>query len=138
MLGRSLEDEGGQIIDDRRVRSIDEIGTRPNPQRDYRLHRPRIALASGLPSNWSMSSDKRFVYVLKNADHNPDFYVGLTSNVKARLLDHNAGHYPHTAARRPWQLHIVMEFSDQPTAVRFERYLKSGSGRSFAKRHVEQ
>jgi putative endonuclease len=85
-----------------------------------------------------MSSDKRFVYVLKNADQNPDFYVGLTSDVKARLADHNAGRCPHTASRQPWQLHIVMEFSDQRTAVCFERYLKSGSGRSFAKRHFEQ
>lgn len=26
---------------------------------------------------------------------------------------------------------------DEPTALRFERYLKSGSGRAFAKRHFE-
>jgi putative endonuclease len=133
-----LEDDGGQIIDNRRVRSIDETGTGPNSRRDSRLFRPRIAPASGLPSNWPMSSDKRFVYLLKNADQNPDFYVGLTSDVKARLADHNAGRCPHTASRQPWQLHIVMEFSDQRTAVCFERYLKSGSGRSFAKRHFEQ
>ena len=29
--------------------------------------------------------DKRFVYVLKNADLAPQFYVGLTSNVGAQL-----------------------------------------------------
>jgi len=28
-----------------------------------------------------------------------------------------------------------MEFADGSTAARFERYLKSGSGRAFAKRH---
>jgi hypothetical protein len=28
-----------------------------------------------------------------------------------------------------------MEFADHRTAFRFERYLKSGSGRAFAKRH---
>jgi hypothetical protein len=27
--------------------------------------------------------------------------------------------------------------ADEPTALRFERYLKSGSGRAFAKRHFE-
>ena len=84
-----------------------------------------------------MLGDKRFVYVLKNADKNPHFYVGLTSDVTARLADHNAGHCPHTASRRPWQRHVVIEFSDQRTAVRFERYLKSGSGRTVAKRHFE-
>lgn len=85
-----------------------------------------------------MAGDKRFVYVLKSADSSPHFYVGLTSDVKARLSDHNAGGCPHTASRRPWQLHVVIEFSDQYTAARFERYLKSGSGRAFARRHFER
>jgi predicted GIY-YIG superfamily endonuclease len=80
-----------------------------------------------------MAGDKRFVYVLRNSDHNPKFYVGLTSEVKARLADPNAGHSSHTASRRPWQLHVVIEFSDEARALRFERYLKSGSGRAFAK-----
>jgi len=30
---------------------------------------------------------------------------------------------------------VQIEFCDEPTARRFERYLKSGSGRAFAKRH---
>ena len=84
-----------------------------------------------------MAGDKRFVYVLKNADESPAFYVGITSDVKARLADHNAGRCPHTASRRIWHLHVVIEFSDQMRAIRFERYLKSGSGRAFAKRHFE-
>jgi putative endonuclease len=85
-----------------------------------------------------MAGDKRFVYVLKNPQGIPDFYVGLSSDVKARLADHKAGHCPHTASRRTWQLHVVIEFSDEKRAISFERYLKSGSGRAFAKRHFEQ
>jgi putative endonuclease len=81
--------------------------------------------------------EKRFVYVLKNADPAPQFYVGLTSNVGARVSDHNDGRCPHTAMRRPWTLHVTIEFADEETAFRFERYLKSGSGRAFAKRHFE-
>jgi putative endonuclease len=84
-----------------------------------------------------MAGDKRFVYVLKNADQNPHFYVGLTSNVGERLADHNMGRCSHTASRRPWHLHVVLEFSDEKRAIRFERYLKSGSGRAFAQRHFE-
>ena len=85
-----------------------------------------------------MVGDKRFVYVLRNANPNPRFYVGLTSDVRRRMEDHNAGRCPHTARYRPWQLHVVIEFPDEPRAVRFERYLKSGSGRAFARRHFEQ
>jgi predicted GIY-YIG superfamily endonuclease len=80
---------------------------------------------------------KRFVYVLRSSDQDPKFYVGLSSDVDARLTDHNMGRCPHTASRRQWHLHVVLEFSDERRAVRFERYLKSGSGRAFAKRHFE-
>lgn len=63
------------------------------------------------------------------------FYIGLTSDVPARLADHNAGRCPHTARCRPWQLHVTSELPDEQRAVDLERYLKSGSGRAFAKRH---
>jgi len=85
-----------------------------------------------------MAGDKRFVYVLKNSEPEPRYYVGLTSNARQRLADHNDGHCPHTAKSRPWKHHVVIEFSDEQRAVRFERYLKSGSGRAFAKRHFEE
>jgi putative endonuclease len=85
-----------------------------------------------------MGGDKRFVYVLSSVNKPDHYYVGLTSDMDARLADHNAGRCPHTAARRPWQRHVLIEFSDEKRAVRFERYLKSGSGRAFAKRHFEQ
>lgn len=84
-----------------------------------------------------MPEDKRFVYVLRNTEQKPKFYVGLSSDVDARLADHNMGRCPHTASRRPWQLHVILEFPDEKRALRFERYLKSGSGRAFAKRHFE-
>ena len=83
----------------------------------------------------SVAGDRRFVYVLKSADGDPHFYIGLTSDVRARLSDHNAGRCPHTARYRPWQLHATIELPDEERAVAFERYLKSGSGRAFAKRH---
>jgi predicted GIY-YIG superfamily endonuclease len=85
----------------------------------------------------AMSASKNFVYVLKNADEDPHFYVGVTHDVADRLATHNAGGCPHTAKHRPWRLHVVIEFPDEQRALRFERYLKSGSGRAFAKRHFE-
>jgi putative endonuclease len=96
------------------------------------------AQASELPAAAFMAEDKRFVYVLRNANEDPHYYVGLTSDVDARLTDHNTGRCPHTAIRRPWQRHVVIEFPDEHRAIRFERYLKSGSGRAFAKRHFER
>ena len=80
---------------------------------------------------------KRFVYVLRNSDAPRRYYVGNTSDVEARVRGHNDGQCPHTAKYRPWTLHVAIEFSTAAVAVRFERFLKSGSGRAFAKRHFE-
>ena len=80
---------------------------------------------------------KRFVYVLKTEESPPRFYVGVTSDVVHRLDWHNQGHCIHTAKHRPWRLHVVLEFCDEVHATRFEQYLKSGSGRAFAKRHFD-
>jgi hypothetical protein len=38
----------------------------------------------------------------------------------------------------PWELVVAIEFAEERRAVAFENYLKSGSGRAFAKRHFEQ
>ena len=79
---------------------------------------------------------KRIVYVLKSASDPRRYYTGLTSNVSARLDAHNAGQCSHTASGRPWIIDVVVEFTDERRAVTFERYLKSGSGVSFAMRHL--
>jgi putative endonuclease len=60
--------------------------------------------------------------------------VGSTSNPDGRLYQHNAGESIHTARFRPWQLVLSIEFQDHQEAA-FERYLKSGSGHAFARRH---
>jgi putative endonuclease len=62
-------------------------------------------------------------------------YVGRASNVDDRLDWHNAGPSGYTVHHRPWSVVVIVEFPDEGAAVRFERYLKSGSGRAFAKRH---
>jgi len=78
---------------------------------------------------------KRFVYVLRS-DRDPNrHYVGITSDVAARLEWHNHGPCGHTVRHRPWSLVVVMEFPTEREAVPIEKYLKSGSGRAFAKRH---
>ena len=80
---------------------------------------------------------KRFVYVLKS-DASNRYYTGLTSDVSARLSAHNCGRCPHTVKGRPWRLDVVIEFADETRAVRFEKYLKSGSGAAFANRHLRK
>ena len=77
-----------------------------------------------------------FVYILTNAETPPRYYTGHTSDVARRQAEHNAGSCIHTAKYRPWTIDVVIEFPEERRAVAFERYLKSGSGVTFAQRHL--
>ena len=80
-------------------------------------------------------TSKRTVYVLRSLG-NPDWhYVGITSDLERRLYWHNHGASGQRPRGRPWFVSVSLTFADEATALRFERYLKSGSGRAFAKRH---
>jgi putative endonuclease len=81
------------------------------------------------------TADQLFLYVLTSTVQANRYYTGLTSDVDARLAAHNAGLSKHTATGRPWTLVTRIEFSDSARAEAFERYLKSGSGRAFARRY---
>ena len=42
---------------------------------------------------------------------------------------------PHTAKFRPWKVETYIAFESLDKAQAFERYLKTGSGHEFARRH---
>ena len=82
-----------------------------------------------------VASPLRIVYILKNSDNPPQFYTGVTADLYKRLEAHNAGRCSHTAKHRPWAVDVVVKFADEARALKFEKYLKSGSGVEFARRH---
>ena len=77
-----------------------------------------------------------YVYILVSAADSARHYVGATGNLKQRLAAHNAGNVPHTAKFKPWILNTYVGFQDKDRAFAFEKYLKSHSGRAFAKKRL--
>ena len=77
----------------------------------------------------------RYVYLLRSKSRLTQTYVGQTSNLEQRLVDHDAGRSPHTSKFAPWELVVFVGFPRPAGADRFEAYLKTGSGRAFAKKH---
>lgn len=71
------------------------------------------------------------VYILHSltGEH---FYTGADDSV-TRLSKHNSGGVTHTSKFRPRRIKTYVAFSGEALAVAFEKYLKSGSGRNFAK-----
>jgi predicted GIY-YIG superfamily endonuclease len=82
-----------------------------------------------------LNAPRRFVYILRSIENPERRYIGVSSNVAARLNGHNAGQDPSTAQRKPWFVDVCVELRSEQMALRFEKYLKSGSGHAFAKRH---
>ena len=78
----------------------------------------------------------KYVYLLRSLSNPPKTYIGLTENLQRRLQEHNSGKSVHTAKHVPWEVEVAIRFRDHARAEAFERYLKSGSGHAFAKRHL--
>ena len=78
----------------------------------------------------------KYVYILQRIDHPDRFYTGLTDDVDERLKRHNGRQVPHTSKFAPWKLKTYVAFSDEKQALMFEKYLKSASGRAFAKKRL--
>ncbi len=75
-----------------------------------------------------------YVYLIRSIQYPKTVYVGYTTNVKERLATHNSGGSIHTKKDRPWELVVCMAFKEMDCAKQFEKYLKSQSGRAFAKK----
>jgi predicted GIY-YIG superfamily endonuclease len=75
----------------------------------------------------------KYVYILESLAAEGHFFTGITDDLPARLVSHNSGVVTHTSKFRPWRLKTYIAFSDTARALAFEKYLKSGSGRAFAK-----
>ncbi len=77
-----------------------------------------------------------YVYILESEQGSEHYYVGMTEDLRARLKRHNAGEVPHTSQFRPWRIKTAVAFTNRERASQFEHYLKTASGRAFAKKRL--
>ena len=81
---------------------------------------------------------KRFfyVYILVSEADSGQHYTGITQDLSERLKQHNQGTCSHTSKYQPWRIETLLAFRSGAKARAFERYLKTGSGREFCRRHL--
>ena len=77
-----------------------------------------------------------YVYLIESLYAEGQRYLGMTTDLKQRLEQHNAGRSSHTSKFKPWKLTTYIAFTDRAEAEAFERSVKSGSGHAFARRHL--
>ena len=75
-----------------------------------------------------------YVYLLVSLKDKKRIYIGRTKDLKQRLGEHNQGKSAYTRTYLPWKLEAYIAFSKSHLAVKFEKYLKQGSGFAFLKK----
>ncbi len=77
-----------------------------------------------------------YTYVLvSERDHG--FYTGCTTNLPARLSEHNRGRVTSTAARRPFRVIYYEACLSNEDAFRREKYLKTGRGKKYLRSRLQ-
>lgn len=73
-----------------------------------------------------------YVYVLRSEVDN-NFYVGYSSNLENRLIQHEKGLVNSTKNRRPLELVYFEGCLNQQDATHREKYLKTSWGKRYIK-----
>ncbi|MFZ3020087.1 MAG: GIY-YIG nuclease family protein [Minisyncoccia bacterium] len=76
-----------------------------------------------------------YVYILKSKKLSK-FYVGSTTDIERRIIEHNSGKNTYTRRYAPWVVVYKEEFLELSLARSRERYLKSAAGRRFIKKII--
>ena len=74
-----------------------------------------------------------YIYSLKCKN---GYYIGCTNNLRNRLDRHRKGQIPNTSIMLPIELEFYFAIREKHLAFKFEKYLKSGSGRAFVNKHL--
>jgi putative endonuclease len=69
-----------------------------------------------------------YVYVLRS-ERDSGFYIGFSTNLRARLRQHQDGESLATKSRGPWKLIYYEAYTERENAEGREKFLKSGAGR---------
>ena len=73
---------------------------------------------------------KCFLYILKSSKDSKR-YIGVTSDLQRRIIEHNSGLVKSTKHRKPMELIYVEEFNSKTEAMNREKFFKSGKGREY-------
>lgn len=76
-----------------------------------------------------------YAYIIQS-QKDKSLYTGVTSDLRKRIEEHNQKRSTYTSAKTPYRLIRYCAFEDKLTAYRFEKYLKTGSGIAFYKKHL--
>ena len=78
-----------------------------------------------------------YVYLLQS-ELDESFYIGYTTNLKRRLMEHDDGKNFSTKHSRPYKLIFFEGYLNEKDAKRREKYLKTSQGSRLFKRMIKE
>lgn len=76
-----------------------------------------------------------YTYVLESLK-DKKLYIGWTDDLKNRVCEHNKGNVDSTKSRTPFRLIYYEACLKKENAIRREKQLKTGFGRTYLRRRV--
>ena len=95
-----------------------------------------LKIVWGHPKLYAKGDKMKFYYVYILQLSNKKFYIGRSDNLKRRLHEHILGKDKTTKRFLPVRLVTYLAFNSKTKAVKFESYLKTGSGFAFRNKHL--
>lgn len=77
-----------------------------------------------------------YVYVIQS-ESDMGLYIGMSSNLRRRVAEHQGGESKSTKGRGPWRLIYYQAYLEKEDALGREVFLKSGGGRKFLDRQLK-
>lgn len=91
---------------------------------------------SGGATNFTGPVNMFFVYLLE-CQNDKSWYIGATSDLKRRLIEHRSGKGGKTTKNKnSWKLIYFEGYVNKNDAFGREKFLKSGSGRRYLKKQL--
>jgi putative endonuclease len=78
-----------------------------------------------------------YTYILQSKVKNDQLYIGFTTDLKGRLVEHNQKLNFSTKPYAPWELIYYEASKEESDAKRREKYLKSPQGRRLVRRRIK-
>jgi len=77
-----------------------------------------------------MNEGEYYTYILWSQKLNK-YYVGLSSDLQKRLIEHNSGKAKFTSKGIPWSIAYSEKYNSKKEAADRERYIKRMKSRKF-------
>jgi putative endonuclease len=77
-----------------------------------------------------------YTYLLESTI-DKSWYIGYSTDLRNRFTSHNKGENKATKNKKPWGLIYYEAYSNRLDAKKREIFLKSGSGRKYLKKQLQ-